>query len=63
MQGQYEIVAMSGSFVNANGTVTITGDLSVSLANHNGNIVGGFVDGMLVAGSQVQVTTLFSLTL
>ncbi|KAL0890145.1 hypothetical protein Bca101_014128 [Brassica carinata] len=54
-EGQYEIVAMSGSFVNTNGTVTITGDLNVSLANHNGNIVGGFVAGMLVAGSQVQI--------
>ncbi|KAF2532370.1 hypothetical protein F2Q70_00032738 [Brassica cretica] len=56
-EGQYEIVAMSGSFLNteSNGTVTRTGDLSVSLANHNGKIVGGFVAGMLVAWSQVQV--------
>ncbi|KAF3591687.1 hypothetical protein DY000_02026794 [Brassica cretica] len=56
-EGQYEIVAMSGSFLNteSNGTLTITGDLSVSLANHNGKIVGGIVAGMLVAGSQVQV--------
>ncbi|KAL0762718.1 hypothetical protein Bca101_078869 [Brassica carinata] len=56
-EGQYEIVAMSGSFLNteSNGTLTITGDLSVSLANHNGKIVGGIVAGMLVAESQVQV--------
>ncbi|KAF3484918.1 hypothetical protein F2Q69_00056920 [Brassica cretica] len=56
-EGQYEIVAMSGSFLNteSNGTLTITGDLSVSLANHNGKIVGGIVAGMLVPGSQVQV--------
>ncbi|CAN7013431.1 hypothetical protein IGI04_012813 [Brassica rapa subsp. trilocularis] len=56
-EGQYEIVAMSGSFLNteSNGTVTITGDLSVSLANHNGKIVGGFVAGMLVAALLVQV--------
>ncbi|XP_056865503.1 AT-hook motif nuclear-localized protein 13 isoform X2 [Raphanus sativus] len=56
-EGQYEIVAMSGSFLNteSNGTLTSTDNLSVTLANHNGNIVGGSVAGMLVAGSQVQV--------
>ena len=65
LQGQYEIVAMSGSFLNteSNGTVTITGDLSVSLANQNGKIVGGFVAGMLVAASLVQVTPSISLIL
>ncbi|KAJ4870183.1 AT-hook motif nuclear-localized protein 13 [Raphanus sativus] len=56
-EGLYEIVAMSGSFLitESNGTLTSTGNLSVTLANHNGNIVGGLVAGMLVAGSQFQV--------
>jgi len=56
-EGRFEIISLSGSFLNSesNGTVTKTGNLSVSLAGHEGRIVGGCVDGMLVAGSQVQV--------
>ena len=58
MQGPYEIISMSGSFLNteSNGTVTKTGSLSVSLARPDGQVVGGCVAGMLVAGSQVQVS-------
>ncbi|CAH8306416.1 unnamed protein product [Eruca vesicaria subsp. sativa] len=56
-EGPYEIISMSGSFLNteSNGTVTKTGSLSVSLARPDGHVVGGSVAGMLVAGSQVQV--------
>ncbi|KAF8051942.1 hypothetical protein N665_1641s0007 [Sinapis alba] len=56
-EGPYEIISMSGSFLNteSNGTVTKTGNLSVSLARPDGQVVGGCVAGMLVAGSQVQV--------
>ena len=65
IQGPYVITNMSGTFSNteSNGTLTITGDLSVTLANHNGKIVGGIVAGMLVAGSQVQVNYYISLIL
>ncbi|KAF2617340.1 hypothetical protein F2Q68_00040337 [Brassica cretica] len=57
LKGPYEIISMSGSFLNteSNGTVTKTGSLSVSLARPDGQVVGGCVAGMLVAGSQVQV--------
>ncbi|EFH44287.1 hypothetical protein ARALYDRAFT_914905 [Arabidopsis lyrata subsp. lyrata] len=56
-EGRFEIISLSGSFLNSesNGTVTKTGNLSVSLAGQDGGIVGGSVAGMLVAGSQVQV--------
>uniref|UniRef100_A0A1J3GEW3 AT-hook motif nuclear-localized protein n=1 Tax=Noccaea caerulescens TaxID=107243 RepID=A0A1J3GEW3_NOCCA len=56
-EGRYEIISLSGSFLNSesNGTVTKSGTLSVSLAGSDGRIVGGLVAGMLVAGSQVQV--------
>lgn len=65
MQGVYDIIAMSGSFLNteSNGTVTRTGNLNVSLAGPDFKIVGGCVGGMLVAGSPVQVTYSVSQTL
>ncbi|CAF2069497.1 hypothetical protein YC2023_008163 [Brassica napus] len=61
-EGPYEIISMSGSFLNteSNGTVTKTGSLSVSLARPDGQVVGGCVAGMLVAGSQVQVVVVGS---
>ena len=61
MQGLYVITHMSGTFSNteSNGTVTRTGNLTVSLAGPDFMVVGGFVGGMLVAGSQVQVTKPF----
>lgn len=63
LQGRFEIISLSGSFLNSesNGTVTKTGNLSVSLAGQDGGIVGGSVAGMLVAGSQVQVGQIFNL--
>ncbi|CAN8325049.1 unnamed protein product [Cochlearia groenlandica] len=56
-EGRYEIISLTGSFLNSesNGTVTKSGTLSVSLAGPEGQIVGGCVAGMLIAGSQVQV--------
>ncbi|XP_013584772.1 PREDICTED: AT-hook motif nuclear-localized protein 13-like isoform X1 [Brassica oleracea var. oleracea] len=57
LEGLYVITHMSGTFSNteSNGTVTRTGNLTVSLAGPDFMVVGGFVGGMLVAGSQVQV--------
>ena len=57
MQGVYDIIAMSGSFLNteSNGTVTRTSDMNVHIAGPDGRILAGFVAGMLVARSQVQV--------
>ncbi|KAF8104224.1 hypothetical protein N665_0176s0035 [Sinapis alba] len=57
-EGQYVITAMSGIFSNTesnDGTVTRTGNLKVSLAGPDFEVVGGCVGGTLVAGSQVQV--------
>ncbi|CAH8381340.1 unnamed protein product [Eruca vesicaria subsp. sativa] len=56
-EGRYDIMRMSGILSNteSNGTVTITRNLSVSLAGRDGKIFGGCVGRMLVAGSQVMV--------
>ncbi|KAH0870821.1 hypothetical protein HID58_077843 [Brassica napus] len=56
-EGVYDIIAMSGSFLNteSNGTVTRTSDMNVHIAGPDGRILAGFVAGMLVARSQVQV--------
>ncbi|KAF8045633.1 hypothetical protein N665_4589s0002 [Sinapis alba] len=56
-EGVYDIIAMSGSFLNieSNGTVTRTSDMNVHLAGPDGLIVAGFVAGLLVARSQVQL--------
>ena len=63
MQGLYVITHMSATFSNTEsngGTVTRTGNLKVSLAGPDFAVLGGFVGGMLVAGSPVQVTIHFS---
>ncbi|XP_010530043.1 PREDICTED: AT-hook motif nuclear-localized protein 8-like [Tarenaya hassleriana] len=56
-EGQFEIVSMSGSFLNSesNGNANRTGILSVALAGSDGRMMGGVVAGMLVAGSKVEV--------
>ncbi|CAN7021511.1 unnamed protein product [Brassica rapa subsp. trilocularis] len=58
LEGLYVITHMSATFSNTEsngGTVTRTGNLKVSLAGPDFAVVGGFVGGMLVAGSPVQV--------
>lgn len=57
MQGRFEIVTLSGSFLNyeVNGSTNRSGSLSVALAGSDGRILGGCVVGALVAATQVQV--------
>ena len=56
MQGRYEIISLSGSFLisDNNGNRSRTGGLSVSLASADGQVLGG-VTNMLTAASTVQV--------
>ncbi|CAH8381323.1 unnamed protein product [Eruca vesicaria subsp. sativa] len=56
-EGLHDIVRLSGTFSSTechDGTVTITGNLIVSLAGPDNKLVGGRVGGRLVAGSPVQ---------
>lgn len=65
LQGRYQIISLSGSFLyseNTGGQVR-TGDLSVSLAGADGRVLGGGVAGTLVAASPVQACTLVFLVL
>lgn len=57
MQGHFEILSLSGSFLlsESGGRRSRTGGLSVSLAVPNGCIFGGGVAGPLIADSDVQV--------
>uniref|UniRef100_A0A1J3DC99 AT-hook motif nuclear-localized protein n=1 Tax=Noccaea caerulescens TaxID=107243 RepID=A0A1J3DC99_NOCCA len=56
-EGRFEIVTLSGSFLNyeVNGSTNRSGSLSVALAGSDGRILGGCVVGALVAATQVQV--------
>lgn len=61
MQGRYEILSLSGSFLPTDvggGNRQRTGGLSVSLAGSDGRVIGGGVAGMLTAASPIQVTIL-----
>lgn len=57
MQGRFEIISLSGSFLLSenSGSRNRTGSLSVSLAGADGRVVGGGVAGMLTAATTVQV--------
>ncbi|XP_010248274.1 PREDICTED: AT-hook motif nuclear-localized protein 10-like [Nelumbo nucifera] len=57
MQGRFEIISLSGSFLltESGGTRSRTGGLSVSLAGSDGRVLGGGVAGMLMAATPVQV--------
>lgn len=57
MQGHFDILSLSGSFLLAEDgdTRSRTGGLSVALAGSDGRIVGGCVAGMLMAATPVQV--------
>lgn len=65
MQGRFEILCLSGSYLpsNTGGTRGRTGGLSVSLSGADGRVLGGGVGGRLTAATPVQVTyiTLFLL--
>lgn len=56
MQGRFEILSLSGSFLlsESGGQRSRTGGLSVSLAGPDGRVLGG-VAGLLIAASPVQV--------
>lgn len=57
MQGRFEILSLSGSFLlsESGGQRSRTGGLSVSLSGPDGRVLGGCVAGMLTASSPVQV--------
>lgn len=61
LQGRFEILSLSGSFMptETGGTRSRSGGMSVSLASPDGRVVGGGVAGLLVAASPVQVCLLF----
>lgn len=61
LQGLFEILSLSGSFMpneSGGGTRSRSGGMSVSLASPDGRVVGGGVAGLLVAASPVQVIIL-----
>ena len=61
LQGRFEILSLSGSFMpnDSGGTRSRSGGMSVSLASPDGRVVGGGVAGLLVAAGPVQVWLLF----
>lgn len=60
LQGRFEILSLSGSFMPTEnqGTRSRSGGMSVSLASPDGRVVGGGVAGLLIAASPVQVSIL-----
>jgi hypothetical protein len=65
LQGRFEILNLSGSFMPTEnqGTRSRAGGMSVSLARTDGRVVGGGVAGVLIAASPVQVCILSLSTL
>lgn len=57
IQGQYEILSLSGSYIRG-GHGGKTGGLSVCLSSSDGEIFGGGVGGLLQAAGPVQVPVL-----
>lgn len=57
LQGRFEILSLSGSFIptDSGGTKSRTGGMSVSLASPDGRVLGGGLAGLLVAAGPVQV--------
>lgn len=62
IQGQYEIVSLSGSYIRGEHGGK-TGGLSVCLSSSDGEIFGGGVGGLLKAAGPVQVSSLLSYSL
>lgn len=61
MQGCFEILSLSGSYLTTNidsGVLCRTGGLSISLSSTDGRVFGGSVGGMLIAASPIQVSHL-----
>lgn len=57
LQGHFEILSLSGSFMPTDngGTKSRAGGMSVSLAGPDGRVLGGGLAGMLIAAGPVQV--------
>ena len=57
MQGRFEILSLSGSYLmtDGGGSRSRSGGLSISLASPDGRVIGGGVGGLLIAASNVQV--------
>lgn len=60
IQGHYEIISLSGSFIRAEQGGK-TGGLSVSLSRSDGQIIGGAVGTHLTAAGPVQVKSSFAI--
>lgn len=62
IQGRFEILSLSGSFLLSGngGQQSRTGGLSVALSDPDGRVLGGGVAGLLTAASPVQVSLLFT---
>ena len=56
MQGKFQILSLSGSYLVSEdgGPTNRTGGISVSLSSRDGHVIGGSV-AMLIAGSPIQV--------
>jgi len=65
MQGQYDIISLSGSLLlpNNDDTFGITGGLIVLLSRPDGSNICGIVEEMLKAASPVEVLFLLPLSL
>ena len=57
LQGHFQIIYMSGSYMTSDegGARTRTGDLSIAVSSPEGHVFGGPVGGVLVAATTVQV--------
>lgn len=54
-QGRFDIISLCGSYVRAD-FESRSGGLSICLCSNDGQIIGGGVDGPLIAAGPVQVT-------
>ncbi|KAK6787025.1 hypothetical protein RDI58_015550 [Solanum bulbocastanum] len=56
-EGRYDILTFTGSFVHSEtgGMRNLSGAMSVSLISPEGRVIGGQIDGQLVAASPVQI--------
>lgn len=57
LQGRFEILSLSGSFMPTENGITRSrsGGMSVSLAGPDGRVLGGGLAGLLIASGPVQV--------
>uniref|UniRef100_M1BHE1 AT-hook motif nuclear-localized protein n=1 Tax=Solanum tuberosum TaxID=4113 RepID=M1BHE1_SOLTU len=56
-EGRYDLLTFAGSFVHSEtgGMRNLSGGMSVSLISPEGRVIGGRIDGQLVAASPVQI--------